>query len=194
MFEDLEQRLNGIQKKQRMLVIREWRRLMQPSITQAAKTINPFMKGTVKPIFRAKPDRYNDKAISIWGAHPNIADDPAVYPRIPREGWHDTEPYTARFLGTEIFRTMRKAQEHFADESEFGTDDFITPEACDNYFTFNHRVYGQYDAHNGRAIPVYSKRALPDLVMEMPELEDIVIDCFEAAWDKVFKRGLQYAA
>ena len=194
MFEDLEQRLNSIQKKQRMLVIREWRRLMQPSITQAAKTINPFLKGTVKPIFRAKPDRYNDKAISIWGAHPNIADDPAVYPRIPREGWHETDPYIVHSPGTNIFRTMRKGQQHFKDEGGFGTEDFITPEACENYFTFNRRVYGQYDSDHSRAIPVYSKRALPDLVMEMPELEDIVLDCFETAWNNVFKRSVQNAA
>ena len=194
MFEDLEARLQAISKKQRVLVIREWRRLMQPSITQAAKAINPFLKGVSKPIFRAKPDRYNDKAISIWGTHPNVADDPAVYPRIPREGWHETDPYTAKFIGTEIYRTMRKGQEHFDNDSDFGSQEFITPEACDDYFTFNHRVYGQYDDYSGRAIPVYSKRALPDLVMEMPELEDIIIDCFEEAWGNIFERSVRNAA
>lgn len=184
MFEEIDQILEQYNAKTRARIIRDWRRIVMPKLRELSKDINPF-KGKTKPkvLFGAAPDKRSN-AVSIWGVHPNAADDPRY--SIPPEGFRAVEPFRVN-IGSErpVWRTFRHAQVHTEDLG--GKVYNTTP--MDWAFTYKKRVYGivaemTRRAKFGDVVPIYSTRSLPELVMEHPELETIIKDAFEEAYQK----------
>lgn len=197
MFEDIDKKLEEYGKEARASIVREWTRLVTPELKRLSKRINPFA-GKVKPpqnlIFHAEPARNRANRvyrsargiITIWGVHPNIASDPVRYPHIPREGFVEGTKCYAFPVGGGNFLSSKKAQDrmenldYYGDRVEFSY-----------LFTHGGRVMGALSREyqetfvgwygKTQAIPAYSTRSLPEMVVDYDGLEALIRDAFEEA-------------
>lgn len=187
MLENLEKMLPASPKKIKELK-KEWRRLLMPELKALARDVSPFRKSKAKPLFGANLDKRNPDNISIFGMHPNVAEDPQYYSELPKEGFFEGRPTVAPIGGIgqkkaygSTFRTIRKHQEHlktlgrplYGDHAKSMTD----------FFMHNGRVYGIYDEEN--FFPVYSIRSLAELVKDDPELESVIESTFLEALKRI---------
>ena len=192
MLEEIGQLLGRYNAKTRAKIVRDWRRIVTPKLRDLAKDISPF-SGKTKPkaLFGAAPDKVHSKygAVSIWGVHPNVADDPRY--SIPPEGFRAVVPFRVN-IGSDrpIWRTFRHAQTHWRT-NKLGT--IYNRTGFDWVFTYKKRVYGivadwTEKAKFGDVVPIYSSRSLPELVIEYPELETIIKDAFEEAYQNYMRQ------
>ena len=177
MFDDLTEQLEALIPSKRAAIIKRWRRIVAPELRALSRQIDPF-RGKVRPkqksAFGVAPDRRDKKAVSIWGVHPNIAADPTY--SIPPEGFRKVEPFAVKTPRGWVM--LDKAQAHWRKR------DFIRPYWNTSYlewhFTIRGRAYGTL-AGTKHVIPVYSTRSVPDMLMDHPELEEIIRRTFGQA-------------
>lgn len=188
MFEEIDQSLGQYNAKTRARIIRDWKRIVTPKLREIAKDINPF-RGKTKPkvLFGTAPDKRSN-AVSIWGVHPNVADDPRY--SIPPEGFRAVAPFRVNIgKDTPVWRTFRHAQVHTRD---LGMRVYNTT-AMDWAFTYKKRVYGIVadwtdKARFGDVVPLYSQRSLPELVADYHGLEDVIKEAFEEAYQNYMRQ------
>lgn len=189
MFEEIDHILEQYNAKTRARIIRDWRRIVMPKLKEISKDINPF-KGQAKPkvLFGTAPDK-RSSAVSIWGVHPNVADDPRY--STPPEGFRAVKPFRVD-IGSErpVWKTFRHAQTHW-NMSQIG--EVYNTTSMDWAFTYKKRVYGIVSdwtdkSRFGDVVPIYSQRSLPELVMDYPELETVIKEAFEEAYQNYMRQ------
>ena len=179
MFDDLTEQLEAFTSTKRDAIIKRWRRIVTPELRALSRQIDPF-RGGAKPkqkiVFGAEPDRRDKKAVSIWGVHPNIAADPRY--NTPPEGFRKVEPFPVKTSRGWI--TVDRAQSHWKKSH------FIRPYWNGTNFQWHFTIRGMvYGIASGRVIPVYSTRSIPEMVMDYPELEEIIRRTFGQAVKEV---------
>jgi hypothetical protein len=166
-------------------VIQRWSALLAVEVRKYGLDINPFTgKTKKKSLINSEGQK---KAVRIWGVHPNVADDPAQYPALPREGWHKTKPYDAPLYGS-VIRRMDRGQEHWGVEGKGAIfkhpNVYNSSKSFDDYFQFKGKLYGKLSKDNNACVPIYSVRSIPQMLVEQNELQYLIVDTFNRAYDE----------
>ena len=168
-------------------IIQIWRRIVAREIRKLGADINPFTGKTKKTsLINTEPSKRNRKVVRIWGVHPNVADDPIQYPSLPREGWHTTKPYNAFIYGNWL--RMNKGQEHWDSDGKGSIfkypNVYNSSKEFKSYFHYNGKLYGKIFKNYDDCVPIYSKRSIPEMISDYPQLKEIIVETFNQAYEQ----------
>jgi hypothetical protein len=180
MFEDLQKQLESFTERQRAIICKQWIREAIPVLINRSKQLNPFLGVSKKSVFGANVDKKQDNAVSIWGARPNIGQDPQMYPQLPAPGWHDGQERRIYIGQFGIYRYSRLFQDHWKSIPE----ETFNGKKASSFFAFpdrkaGARVYGIFGNRN--IDQIYSTRSMAEIVEQDPDLEDSLRMAFERA-------------
>lgn len=193
-FDEIAKRLEGLSASVQRKILRRW----QKSVNVYIKALSKEKSGDFirksgyegKAIYRVYPDIQNQKSanVKVWGNRPNVASDPAEYPRIPKSGFAFGRKMriTLSFGSRKSFVYSQKTQEHYASLNPKPWPDIKVEGSKEYYFTYNGLVWKHaYSREKQATFPVFSMRSIPKLVEEQPDLSEKIFASFREAAEAV---------
>ena len=191
-FKELEARFNEYSDNLQSILIKFWMIELNRAFMDKSREVSPFKGLSKKSAFGANADKKNSKIMTIWGARPNVGDDPAIYPLVPAPGFRQADEYsTLDMKPFGLFRTSRKIQEHWKGDSikAYNSDGAKWIYSLKDR-RYGARVYGIWGER--KVSELYSVRSIPKLIEDYPGLDSVIMGAFEAALaHKKFKKALR---
>lgn len=196
-FDEISKSLEGLSASVQRKILRRWQKSVNDYIKALSKEKSgDFLKKSGyegKAIYKVYPDIKNQKSarVKVWGNRPNVASDPAEYPRIPKSGFvfGRKRRITLSFGGRKSFVYSQKAQEHYHELSPKTWPDIHIVGSKEYYFTHNGLVWKHaYSREKQSTFPVFSMRSIPKLVEEYPDLSKKIFESFREAANAVMSK------